>query len=457
MTITASAPAPSQSFDPKVQEALLAPMIQKSLEEARKLGASSAEAGVSVETGLSVSARLGEVETVEHHRSRGFGLTVYFGQRKGSASTSDLSPEALSETVAAACRIARYAAEDPCSGLPEPELMARDFPDLDLHHPWAIDPLEAIELSLVAERAALDVHPDIRNSDGASLNSFEAYRIMGNSLGFLHGYASSRHSLSVSVIGERGDEMQRDDWWTVARDARDLEDPASVGRIAGERTLRRLGAQSLSTRQCPVIFQADIASSLLGHFIGAIRGGNLYRKSSFLLDRLGQQIFPDFVEIQEMPHLRKGLGSAPYDSEGVATANRHLVRQGILESYVLSTYSARKLGMTSTGNAGGVHNLMITPGPQSLPELLKTMNKGLLVTELMGQGVNLVTGDYSRGAAGFWVENGEIQYPVEEFTIAGNLGDLFRNLVAVGNDVDLRGSTRTGSILLGEMTIAGNE
>ena len=457
MTITASAPAPSQSFDPKVQEALLAPMIQKSLEEARKLGASSAEAGVSVETGLSVSARLGEVETVEHHRSRGFGLTVYFGQRKGSASTSDLSPEALSETVAAACRIARYAAEDPCSGLPEPELMARDFPDLDLHHPWAIDPLEAIELSLVAERAALDVHPDIRNSDGASLNSFEAYRIMGNSLGFLHGYASSRHSLSVSVIGERGDEMQRDDWWTVARDARDLEDPASVGRIAGERTLRRLGAQSLSTRQCPVIFQADIASSLLGHFIGAIRGGNLYRKSSFLLDRLGQQIFPDFVEIQEMPHLRKGLGSAPYDSEGVATANRHLVRQGILESYVLSTYSARKLGMISTGNAGGVHNLMITPGPQSLPELLKTMNKGLLVTELMGQGVNLVTGDYSRGAAGFWVENGEIQYPVEEFTIAGNLGDLFRNLVAVGNDVDLRGSTRTGSILLGEMTIAGNE
>ena len=457
MTTTSNITHAPTGFDPKVQEALLTPMIQKSLDEAKRLGASAAEAGVSVETGLSVTARLGDVETVEHHRSRGFGLTVYFGQRKGSASTSDLSPEALSETVAAACRIARYATEDPCSGLPDPELLATEFPDLDLHHPWAIDPLKAMDLALEAERAALAVHADIRNSEGASLNTFEAYRIMGNSLGFLHGYASSRHSLSVSVIGERDDEMQRDDWWTVARDARDLEDAASVGRMAGERTLRRLGARSLSTRQCPVIFQADIASSLLGHFIGAIRGGNLYRKSSFLLDQLGKQIFPDFVEIQEVPHLKKGLGSAPYDGEGVATRNRHLVRNGILESYVLSTYSARKLGMTTTGNAGGVHNLMITPGQKTLPELLKTMDRGLLVTELMGQGVNLVNGDYSRGAAGFWVENGEIQYPVEEFTIAGNLKDLYRNLVAVGNDVDLRGSTRTGSILLGEMTLAGNE
>lgn len=446
----------SQGFDPEAQQALFAPLIQGSLDEARKLGATGAEAGLSVENGLSVTSRMGEVETVEHHRSRGFGLTVYFGQRKGSASTSDLSAEALRETVAAACRIARYAAEDPCAGLPEPALLATTFPELDLHHPWYLDPLTAIDLTLKAEQAALNVHPDIRNSEGASLNTFEGYRIMGNSHGFLHGYASSRHSLSVSVIGERGDEMQRDDWWTVARDPQDLEDPESVGRTAGDRTLRRLGAQSLSTRHCPVIYQADVAASLLGHFIGAIRGGNLYRKSSFLLDQLGQPIFPDFVEIEEVPHLPKGLGSAPYDAEGVATRARHLVQKGILESYVLSTYSARKLGLITTGNAGGVHNLRITPGNQSLPELLKTMGTGLLITELMGQGVNLLTGDYSRGAAGFWVENGEIKYPVEEFTIAGNLRDLYRNLVAVGSDVDLRGNTRTGSILLSEMTVAGN-
>jgi PmbA protein len=446
----------NQGFDSDAQYHLLSPLIQSSLDEARKLGATSAEAGVSVESGLSVTSRLGEVETIEHHRSRGFGLTVYFGQRKGSASTSDLSPKALRETVAAACRIARYAAEDPCSGLPDASLLATSFPALDLHHPWDIDPQTAIDLTLAAEAAALGVHEDIQNSEGASLNTFEGYRIMGNSLGFLHGYATSRHSLSVSVIGERGDEMQRDDWWTVARDPRDLEDPVTVGRICGERTVRRLGARSLSTRQCPVIFQADVAASLLGHFIGAIRGGNLYRKSSFLLDQLGQPIFPDFVEIQEVPHLPKGLGSAPYDAEGVATRNRHLVQKGILESYVLSTYSARKLGMTTTGNAGGVHNLMITPGTHSLAELLKTMDQGLLVTELMGQGVNLLTGDYSRGAAGFWVENGEIQYPVEEITIAGNLKDLYQNVLEIGNDVDLRGNTRTGSILLREMTVAGN-
>jgi PmbA protein len=443
-------------FDPKVQHDLLAPLIQSALEEAKKLGASAADAGVSVESGLSVTSRLGEVETIEHHRSRGFGLTVYFGQRKGSASTSDLSPEALRETVAAACRIARYAAEDPCSGLPDEALLAKTFPELDLHYPWDLDPQTAIDLTLAAEAAALKVSPEIQNSEGASLNTFEGYRIMGNSLGFLHGYASSRHSLSVSVIGEREDEMQRDDWWTVARDARDLENPSSVGRMAGERTVRRLGARSLSTRQCPVIFQADVAASLLGHFIGAIRGGNLYRKSSFLLDQLGQPIFPEFIEIQEVPHLPKGLGSAPYDAEGVATRHRHLVRNGVLESYVLSTYSARKLGMTTTGNAGGVHNLMITPGTKDLKSLLKTMDRGVLVTELMGQGVNLLTGDYSRGAAGFWVEQGEIQYPVEEITIAGNLKEIYRNLVEVGNDVDLRGNTRTGSILLREMTVAGN-
>lgn len=431
-------------------------LVADCIQETRNQGATGAEVGVSMEFGLSATARLGEVETIEHHRSRGLGLTVYIGQRKGSASTSDLSPAAMRETVAAACRIARHAAEDPCAGLPDIGLLATDFPDLDLYYPWAIEPEAAIELAVACESAARNHHTDISNSEGASLNTFEGLRVMGNSLGFLHGYASSRHSLSVSVIGERGQQMQRDDWWTVARDARDLQSPEEVGRIAAERTIRRLGARSLSTRQCPVIFAADVAASLLGHFIGAIRGGNLYRKSSFLLDQLGKPVFPDFVQIHEQPNLKKALGSVPYDAEGVRTVPHHLVRNGILESYVLSTYSARKLGMTSTGNAGGVHNLIIDPGTLDQAGLLQKMGTGLLVTELMGQGVNLVTGDYSRGAAGFWVENGTIQYPVEEFTIAGNLRDMLKTLVAVGNDVDLRGNTRTGSIMLEQLTIAGN-
>jgi PmbA protein len=431
-------------------------LVADCIQETRNQGATGAEVGVSMEFGLSATARLGEVETIEHHRSRGLGLTVYIGQRKGSASTSDLSPAAMRETVAAACRIARHAAEDPCAGLPDIGLLATDFPDLDLYYPWAIEPEAAIELAVACESAARNHHTDISNSEGASLNTFEGLRVMGNSLGFLHGYASSRHSLSVSVIGERGQQMQRDDWWTVARDARDLQSPEEVGRIAAERTIRRLGARSLSTRQCPVIFAADVAASLLGHFIGAIRGGNLYRKSSFLLDQLGKPVFPDFVQIHEQPHLKKALGSVPYDAEGVRTVPHHLVRNGILESYVLSTYSARKLGMTSTGNAGGVHNLIIDPGTLDQAGLLQKMGTGLLVTELMGQGVNLVTGDYSRGAAGFWVENGTILYPVEEFTIAGNLRDMLKTLVAVGNDVDLRGNTRTGSIMLEQLTIAGN-
>jgi PmbA protein len=448
--------------DPTVPEsqqqqlAHLKTLVAECLDEARKQGATGAEAGVSMEHGLSVTTRLREVETIEHHRSRGLGVTVYIGQRKGSASTSDLGREAMRETVRAACRIARYAAEDEYAGLPDPAALATEFPDLDLYHPWPLDAEAAIELAVACEDAALGYHPEITNSDGTSLNTFEGLRVIGNSLGFLHGYASSRHSLSCSVIGQRGDEMQRDDWWTVARDAPDLESPESVGLKAAERTIRRLGAATLSTRQCPVVFAADVAGGLIGHFIGAIRGGNLYRKSSFLLDHLGKPVFPAFVQIREEPHLRKALGSAPYDAEGVATRPHHLVRDGILESYVLSSYSARKLGLKSTGNAGGVHNLVVEPGDLDLPGLLKRMSTGLLVTELMGQGVNLVTGDYSRGASGFWVENGEIRYPVEEITVAGNLREMYAGLEAVGNDVDLRGNTRTGSILIGKMTVAGN-
>jgi PmbA protein len=431
-------------------------LVADLLQEANRRGASAAEAGISTDRGLSVTVRMGDVETIEHHRNQGLGITVYFGQRKGSASTNDFSRESLQETVAAACGIAEVAAEDPFAGLPDPSFLAREFPELDLYHPWELQAERAIELSLVCEDAARSHDPAITNSEGASLATFQGLRVLGNSLGFLHGYPSSRHSLSCSVIGQRGDSMQRDDWWTVARDAAELEAPAHVGQKAAERTLRRLQARSLTTRQCPVIFAAEVATGLLGHFIGAIRGGNLYRKSSFLLNCLGQTIFPRFVHIHEAPHLRKALGSAPYDSEGVATQARDLVRDGVLESYVLSTYSARKLGMQTTGNAGGVHNLIVEPGDLDLNDLMKTMGTGLLVTEVMGQGVKLVTGDYSRGAAGFWIEGGEIQYPVEEITIAGNLREMFRTIAAVGNDVDLRGNIRTGSILINTMTVAGN-
>ena len=447
-------PAQRQSETEQLER--LSTLVASILDEAKQQGASSAEAGLSVDRGLSVNVRLGEVETIEHHRSQGLGVTVYFGQRKGTASSTDLSAQAVRETVAAACRIAKHAAADEFAGLPEAELLAKDFPDLDLYHPWVVEVEEAIELAKRCEDAARSFHPDITNSEGANLNTYQGLRVAGNSLGFLHGYPSSRHSISCSVIGGTGDNMQRDDWWTVARDAIDMEPAEVVGRKAAERTIRRLNGRSLSTRQCPVIFAAEVAGGLIGHFIGAIRGGNLYRKSTFLLDQLGKPVFPGFIHIHEQPHLRKALGSAPYDGEGVATHAHDIVKDGILESYVLSTYSARKLGMKTTGNAGGVHNLIIEPGVLDLPALLKKMGTGLFVNELMGQGVNIVTGDYSRGAGGFWVENGEIQYPVDEFTIAGNLKDMFMNIVAVGNDVDLRGNTRTGSILIEEMTIAGD-
>ncbi|MDO9215309.1 MAG: metalloprotease PmbA [Methylococcales bacterium] len=429
--------------------------VQSILDEAKQQGASAAEAGLSLQDGLSVTARLGEVETIEHDCSQNLGVTVYFGQCKGSASSTDLSPESIKETVRAACSIARYTSPDQYAGLPDKDLLATEFPDLDLYHPWNISADEAIALAIECENAARFYDADISNSEGATVNSHQGISVMGNSLDFLQGRLSTRHSLSCSVLGQRGDSMQRDYWYTVARNAQCLEAAVDVGKKAAERTLRRLNAQSLSTRQCPVLFCAEMAGGLLGSLCGAISGGNLYRKSTFLLDALGTQIFPDFIHIYEQPHLLGALGSSIYDGEGVATQARDLVRDGVLQGYILSTYSARKLGLRSTGNAGGVHNLTITPSDSDFDALLRQMNTGLLVTELMGQGVNMVTGDYSRGAAGFWVENGVIQYPVEEITIAGNLKTMFKNIVAIGNDVDYRGNTRTGSILVEQMSIAG--
>lgn len=425
------------------------------LHEAQAQGASAAEAAISMETGLSVTVRMGEVETLEHQRDKGLGVTVYFGQRKGSASSSDLSPQAMRETVRAASNIARFTAVDDCAGLAESNLMAQSFPELDLCHPWAPSAEHAITLAQACEAAARAVDTRITNSEGASITSHEGLYVYGNSHGFVGSYPSTRHSISCAVIGQQGNAMQRDYWYSVARAHTDMDDGVLVGQRAAERTLRRLNARRLSTRQTPVVFEAAIASSLLSHFVSAIRGGSLYRKASFLLDHLGKRIFPAHVHIHEQPHLQRALGSAPFDNEGVATQARDLVQDGILQGYVLDSYSARKLGMQTTGNAGGVHNLFIDPGQHDLAGLLRTLHTGLFVTELLGSGVNTVTGDYSRGAAGFWVENGEIQYPVEEITIAGNLRDMYQQLVEVGSDVDLRGNIRTGSLLIENMTVAG--
>ncbi|PKM13463.1 MAG: metalloprotease PmbA [Gammaproteobacteria bacterium HGW-Gammaproteobacteria-3] len=430
-------------------------IVQTILDTAKKQGATAAEAGLNVENGLSITARLGEAETIEHHRDQGLGVTVYFGQCKGSASSTDLSEDSIIETVSAACSFARFTSEDVYAGLPSQELLATQFPALDLYHPWSFDVDQGIALAIECEQAARDFHPDISNSEGATVSSHQGIRVLGNSLGFLHSMNSTRHSISCSVLARRGESMQRDYWYSVDRNAGKLESAKAIGEKAASRTLQRLQARSLTPRHCPVLFAAEVASGLIGSLIGAISGGNLYRKSSFLLDALDTRIFPDFVHIHEQPHLPGALGSAAYDGEGVATRARDIVVEGVLQSYILSTYSARKLGMQSTGNAGGVHNLTLDSGTNDWQALLKQMDTGLLITELMGQGVNMVTGDYSRGAAGFWVEQGEIQYPVEEITIAGNLKAMFKSIVAVGNDVDYRGNIRTGSILIERMAIAG--
>jgi PmbA protein len=452
-------PAPGAALTASKQsphtQADLEALVAMALEESKKLGASDAEVGISVDTGLSVTARLGEVETLEYQRDRGMGVTVYRGQRKGAASTADLSPHAIRETVAKAISIAGFTAADEFAGLPDPDTIARNIPDLDLCHPWRIEPDAARDLAVACEAAALAVDKRIGNSEGATLSSHQGVRVFGNTLGFLGGYPSSLHSLSCVVVAQENGEMQRDYWYSTVRDSRDLESGESIGQQAAARALRRLNARKLATVRAPVMFVPELARGLIGHFLSAVRGGSQYRRSSFLLDSAGQQVFPAWMQISERPHIPKALGSAPFDSEGVMTHDRELVRDGVLTGYILSTYSARKLGLKTTGNAGGVHNLFVKSGPDDFATLLKRMGRGLLVTELMGQGINGVTGDYSRGAAGFWVEDGALAYPVHEITIAGNLKDMLKSIVAVGSDIDTRGGIRTGSILLESMTIAG--
>jgi PmbA protein len=451
MTTTVAPAKPS-----RLTQRDLESIIERALDEARSRGATQAEAAVSQDRGLSVGVRLGEVETLEHQRDRSMGITVYFGQRKGSASTADFSLDAVRATVAKACSIARFTAEDSCSGLADSALMARSQPNLDLDHPWNLSAERAIEIAKSAESAALKFDPRINNSEGASVNTHQGLHVYGNTHGFVGGYPTTSHTLSCVVLAGSGEEMQRDYWYSASRDWRDLQEPEAIGRESARRTIARLGPRKLSTRRAPVLFAPEMARSLIGHFSAAIRGSSQYRQSSFLLNAAGQQVFPPWFSIAERPHITKAMGSAPFDEEGVATRDRELIEDGVLTGYILSSYSARRLGLTTTGNAGGAHNLVVAPNAAGgLPAMLARLGAGLFVTELMGQGVNAVTGDYSRGAAGFWVEGGAIQYPVAEITIAGNLRDMLKRIAAVGDDVDARGGVRTGSILLSEMTIAG--
>ena len=431
-------------------------IIERALDEARSRGASQAEAAVSQDTGLSVGVRLGEVETLEHQRDRSMGITVYFGRRKGSASTADFSADAVRATVAKACSIARFTAEDACSGLADAALMARAPQNLDLSHPWNLSADAAIEIAKSCEAAALGFDPRINNSEGASLGTHRGLHVYGNTNGFVGGYPTTSHTLSCVVLAGSGEDMQRDYWYSSSRDWHELEPPEAIGRESARRTIARLNPRKLGTRRAAALFVPEIARGFIGHFVAAIRGSSQYRQSSFLLNSAGQQVFPAGFSIAERPHIPKAMGSAAFDDEGVATRDRELIADGVLTGYILSSYSARKLGLQTTGNAGGAHNLIVRPNlAGGFEAMLSRLGTGLMVTELMGQGVNLVTGDYSRGAAGFWVENGAIQYPVAEITIAGNLRSMLRDIVAVGDDIDTRGGTRVGSVLLRELTIGG--
>ncbi|HUQ74497.1 MAG TPA: metalloprotease PmbA [Burkholderiales bacterium] len=435
-------------------------MAEQVVERARRGGASGCDCEVSEAYGLTVTVRKGKPDTIEHNRDRSVGVTIYLGDRpkvhRGHASTSDLSRAALEQTVDAALAIARHTAEDDAAGLPEAELLAKDTPDLDLFHPWTLSTEEAIDLAKRCEAAAFATAPVIRNSEGATVSTQHSQFVLANSLGFCGGYPGSRHYLSCAVIADQKGLMQRDDWYSSSRVPNQIAEPRALGRYAAQRAAARLGARKIATCQAPVLFEAPAAIGFLGHFVSAVNGGNLYRKTSFLVDSLGKEVFSPTMQIEERPFERQGSASTPFDDEGVATSERMVVRDGVLEGYFLSSYSSRKLGMQSTGNAGGHHNLIVRSNGPDFKGMLRKMGRGLLVTELLGQGINLVTGDYSRGAAGFWVEGGEIAYPVEEITIAGNLRNMFKGVVAVGSDVLVRSGRACGSILIDNMTIAGD-
>ncbi|MDQ7981859.1 metalloprotease PmbA [Paraburkholderia sp. SARCC-3016] len=447
-----------QRFFPHTQDELKQ-IASDILRHAKSLGASDAATEISEGDGLSVSVRRGEVETIEHNRDKMVGVTVFIGNKRGNASTSDFSPEALKDTVTAAYNIARFTAEDDCAGLAEDELLEKAPQDLDLYHPWNLSADEAVEIARRAEDAAFATDAQIRNSEGASVSAQHSQFVLGTSRGFLAGYPYSRHYVACAPIAGSGRNMQRDDWYTSRRSATELADPEAVGRYAAERALARIGARGLDTRKVPVLFEAPLAAGLLGAFVQATSGGALYRKTTFLVDSLGQPVFAPHVQIVEDPHVPRAMGSAPFDEEGVRTRQRSVVKDGVVEGYFLSTYSARKLGMPTTGNAGGSHNISLksslTRADDDFEAMLKKLGTGLLLTELMGQGVNYVTGDYSRGASGFWVENGKIQYPVEEITVASTLQEMFRHIVAIGADTIVRGTKQTGSVLIERMTIAG--
>jgi PmbA protein len=442
--------------DSKIELDRLSTLTEDVLRRCKAKGASEVDVGVGVDVGLSVSVRLGEIESIEHNRDRGLSLTVYFGKRKGSASTADLHPDSIEKTIEHACAIARHTEEDPCNGLADADLLAHDFPDLDLWHPWDITTEEAADLALRCEQAGRSFDPRISNSEGATVQVGSSLAVGATSNGFFSRERDTRHMVSVALLAEDEAGMQRDYWYESVRSADDFSDVALIGHKAAERTVARLGARKLGTRQCPVLFSPQVARSLIGHFVSAVSGGALYRKASFLVDHIGKPVFPEFMQIVERPHIRRGPASANFDAEGVATRDSDLISNGHLSRYVLGSYSARKLGLRSTGNAGGIHNLIVSSGQDDFPAMLKRMGSGLLVTELMGQGVSLLTGDYSRGASGFWVENGEIAYAVEEITIASNLRDMFSNIVAIGRDVDTRSHILTGSILLDRLTVAGD-
>ncbi len=447
--------------EPSAGAAELEAIVARVLALASAEGATAAEAGASASAGLGVTVRLGEVETLEQTSDRGVAVTVYFGRRKASASSSDFADAALGETVRKACSIARYTAEDPCAGLADAHLMATAFPSLDLCHPWSLSPQDAIDLARACEAAALAVDSRIDNSEGGSVHTSRGVRVYGNSHGFVGVSESTRHSLSCSVLASQDGAMERDYWYSVAREASELEDAEAVGRRAAERTLRRLGARKIATRRAPVLFPPELARGLIGSLMGALRGGAQYREASYLLGAAGTQVLPAFVNIAERPHLPRGLASANFDQEGVATRDREFVEAGVVQGYLLSSYSARKLGLETTGHCGGTWNTLVAPASEHGEQLdfeamLRRMDTGLLVTELIGQGVNMVTGDYSRGAAGYWVEGGELRYPVNEITIAGHLKKMLAGIVAIGSDVDVRGAVRCGSILVDEMTIAGD-